>query len=83
MGLDASTCSECLREQTTPRARATDLCRGPNLRIGSGRAHACHGAESTSKDPRPEAKKMLKGKYIYYIYVQDSPSGWFKVKSRG
>ena len=66
MGLDASTCSESLPERTcdfnppehVPRtsARAQTCVRAP------GGLPACHGAESTRKDPRPEENKVPKGR---------------------
>ena len=68
---------------STPRARATDLGRGPNLRIGSGGLPVCHGTESTRKDPRPEEKEMPKGEKNTFIYIQGPPSRCVKVKSRG
>ena len=67
MGLDGSTCSESLPERTchfpptkhTPRTSvgAQTCVRDP------GGLPACHGAESTRKDPRPEEKKMPKGRF--------------------
>ena len=80
MGLDGSTCSESLPEQTchfkppehVPRtsARAQTCVRGP------GGLPACHGAESTRKDPHPEEKKMPKYEKTHvFIVIQGSPSG--------
>ena len=78
MGLDGSTCSEsfpggnCHFEppEHVPRtsARAQTYARGP------GGLPACHGAENTRKDPRPEEKKVPKcqKKHLYmviYIYI--------------
>ena len=74
MALDSSTFSESLSELTchfeppehVPRtsARAQTCVRGP------GGLLACHGAESTRKDPRTKEKKMPTGqKNILYIYV--------------
>ena len=73
MGLDGSTCSDSLPERTchfeppehVPRtsARAQTCVRGP------GGLPACHGAESTRKDPRPEEKKMSKGRQNTFIYM--------------
>ena len=63
MGLNGSTCSECLPvvtcnfespehvPRTSARATLAPWC--------SGGLPACPGAESTRKDPRPEKKKML------------------------
>ena len=78
-GLDGSTCSESLPEWTCdfqppehmPRtsARAQTCVRGP------GGLPACHGAESTRKDPRQEEKKMLKGQKNTFTYIQGPPSG--------
>ena len=70
----------------TPRARATDLGRGPNVRAGSGRAPCVPRSRSTRKDPRPEEEKMSKGQkthlYMYTskyarfpVYMQGSPLG--------
>ena len=73
MGLDGSTRTECLPERTchfeppehVPRtsSRAQTYVRGP------GGLPACHGAESTRNDPRPEEKKMPKGKKHMYTYI--------------
>ena len=63
--LHGSTCSECLPEVTCnfeppehkPRtsARAQTCVRGP------GGPPACHRAENTRRDPRPQEIKMPKG----------------------
>ena len=61
----------------TPRARATDLGQTQTCVRGPGGLPACHGAESTRKEPRPEEKKMPKGQkntHIIYIYT-----GWVGV----
>ena len=73
MGLDGSTCSESLPERTchfeppehVPRtsARAQTCVRGPDG------LPACHGAESTRKDPRPEERKMPKGQKNPFIHI--------------
>ena len=78
---DGSTCSESLPEGTchyeppehVPRtsARAHTCTQCP------GGLPACHGAESTRKDPRPEEKNMPKCQktHLYIvIYVHDFPS---------
>ena len=55
---------------STPRARAADLGRGPNLRMGSGRAPCVPRAESTRKDPWPEEEKMPnREKTHLYMYI--------------
>ena len=74
-------CSECLPERTcdfeppehVPRtsARAQTCVRGP------GGLPACHGAESTRKDPQPEEKKNAEGPkehiliYVYKVPLRD------------
>ena len=82
MGLDGSTCSECLPERTchfkppehVPRTSAG----AQTCVLGPGGLPVFHGADSTRKDPRPEEKKMPKDekKHIYilrsmYIYVSN------------
>ena len=76
-GLDGYTCSESLPEGTchfeppehVPRtsARAQTCARGP------GGLPACHGAESTSKDPRPEEKKRPNGQKNTFMYMYKVP----------
>ena len=73
MSLDGSTCSESLPERTchfeppehVPRTstRAQTCVRGP------GGLPACHGAESTRKDPRPEKKKTPNGQNNTFLYT--------------
>ena len=46
--------------RTSPRAQT--CARGP------GGLPACHGAESTRKDPQPEEQKMSKGQKNTYMY---------------
>ena len=88
MGLDGSTCSDSLPERTchfeppehVPRTSArTQTCvRGP------GGLPACHGVESTGKDPRPEEHKMPKGQKYTFIYMYKVPlRDVCDVKSRG
>ena len=72
MSLDGSTCSESLPEGTchfeppehVPRtsARAQTCSRGP------GGFPACHGAESTTTDPRPEEKKIPMGQKKSFVH---------------
>ena len=72
-GLDGSKCSESFPERTcdfeppehVPRtsARAQTCVRGP------GGLPACHGAESTRKDPRPGDKQTPTGHKNTCIYL--------------
>ena len=76
MGLDGSACSESLPERThqfalpehVPRtpARAQTCLRGP------GELPACHGADSTRNDARPEDKKNPEGPkaHLHVDYVR-------------
>ena len=89
MDLDGSTCSECLLECTChfeppehvprPSARAPTCVRGP------GGLPACHGAESTRKDPGPEKKTLPKGRESTFVYMYARfPFGMcVEVNSRG
>ena len=58
MGLDGSTCSECLPERTChfqPPEHVPRTSTGAQTCVwGPGGLPVCHGAESTRKDPRPE-----------------------------
>ena len=47
------------------------LARGQTGVRGPGGLPACHRAESTRKDPRPEEKKMPKGQKNTFIYVYE------------
>ena len=77
MGLDGSMYSESFPERTchfeppeqVPQTsgRAQTCVRGP------GGLLACHGAESTKKDPRLEEKKMPKGQKNTFIYMYKVP----------
>ena len=69
-------CSESLPERThhfeppeeVPRTSArAQTCVGPG--VGPGGLPACHGAESTRKDPRPEERKMPKGQKNPFIHI--------------
>ena len=71
----------------TPRARATDLGPGPNLRAGSGRAPCVPRSREHEEGPAAGREKNAEGpkKHIYiYIYMYKIP---FRdvgdVKSRG
>ena len=81
MGMDCSTCSEPLPEQTcyfeppehVPRtsARAQACVRGP------GGLPACRGAKISRKDPRPEENNIPKGQKTHlYIYIGWAGVGW-------
>ena len=65
MGLDGSTCSECLAEQTCrlqPPKQVPRTSAGAQTSVwGTGGLLMCHGAESTREDSWPEEEKMLKG----------------------
>ena len=65
MGLDGSTCSECLPERGCllhlPEDVPRTSVRAQICLLGPGGLSVCRGAESTRKDPRPEEKKMPKG----------------------
>ena len=73
MGLDGSTCSECLPERTchfqppehVPRTSAG----AQTCVLGPGGLHVCRGAENTRNDPRPEEKKMPKGDKNTFLYI--------------
>ena len=92
MGLDGSTCSECLPERTChfqPPEHVPRTSAGAQTCVwGPGGLPVCHGAESTRKDPRPEKKikfRRVKKTHSYiYIYVYKVPL-WdvCDVKSRG
>ena len=81
MGLDGSTCSECLPERTChfyPAEHVPRTSVGAQTCVwGPGGLPVCHGAESTRKDPPPEVKKMPNGEktrlyiilYIYLVYI--------------
>ena len=80
MGLDGSTSLACLPvvscdfgppehvPRTSARVKLAPWC--------PGGLPACHGAESTRKDPQPEEKKMPKYEKTHvFIVIQGSPSG--------
>ena len=77
MGLDGSTCSECLPERTChfePPEHVPRTSAGAQTCVwGPGGLLACHGTESTRKDPRPEEKKMPKSEKNTYLYVYKVP----------
>ena len=76
MGLDGSTCSECLPERTChfqPPEHVPRTSAGAQTYVwGPGRLPVCYGAESTRKDPLPEEKKMPKGEktHMYDMYMK-------------
>ena len=87
MGLDCSTCSECLPERTChfqPPQHVPRTSAGAQTCVwGLGGLPVCHGADSTRKDPRPEEKKMPKGEkthlsiymYEYILFVHADERG--------
>ena len=59
-----------------PRACATDLGQGPNVRAGSGRAPCVPRSRDHEERPAAGREKNAEGwKKHIYIYVQGSPSG--------
>ena len=66
MGLDGSTCSECLPERTChfePPEHVQRTSAGAQTCVwGPGGLPVCHAAESTRKDARPEEKKCRRVK---------------------
>ena len=57
---------------STPRARATDLGRGPNLCMGSGRALCVPRSREHEERPVVGREKMPKGKKNTFIYIYTS-----------
>ena len=84
--LDGSTCSESLSERTChfepPEHVLRSSARTQTCVRGPGGLPACHAAESTRKDPRPEEKKRRRTKkhtfmYVYMVYASSyAPSGF-------
>ena len=79
MDLNGSTGSESLSERTChfepPEHVPRTLARAQTCARGPAELPACHGAEGTRKDPRPEEKKMPKCQKTHlYIVIQDFPS---------
>ena len=58
---------------STPSARATDFGRGPNLRIGSGRAPRVPRSREHEERPAPEEKQMPKDEKNTFIYFENFP----------
>ena len=54
---------------STPRARSTDLGRGPNLRMWFGRAPCVPRSREREERPAAESEKMPKGGKITFIYT--------------
>ena len=77
MGLDGSTCSECLPERTChfqPPAHVPLTSAGAKTcEWGPGRLLVCHGAESTKKNPRPKENKLMKDEKSTLIYMYKVP----------
>ena len=73
MGLDGSTCSECLPERTCHFQPPEHVPRtSPGAQTcawGPGVLSVCHGDESTRKNPRPEEKKLPKGEKNTFIFI--------------
>ena len=81
MGLDGSTCSECLPERTCHFEPTEHLPRtsagAQTCVLGPGGLPVCHGAESTRKKTRGRKRKKcrrVKKKHIYipgiiYVYI--------------
>ena len=71
MGLDGSTCSECLPERTCPFQPLEHVPRtsagAQTCVLGPGGLPVCHGAEGARKDPRPEEKKSRRVKKHIYM----------------
>ena len=77
MDLDGSTCSECLPERTChfqPPEHVPRTSTGAQTCVwGPCGIPVCHGAESTTKDPRPEEKKMSNSEennFLYGVYTR-------------
>ena len=80
MGLDGSTCSECLPKRTChfqPPEHVPRTSVGAQTCVwGPCGLPVCYGAKNTRKDPRPEEKKMPKGEKTHlYICIKGFPSG--------
>ena len=74
MALRARNPSPSGRATLNPQSKCHGPRPGPKTCVrGPGGLPACHGAESTRKDPRPEEKKMLKVQKNTFIYLYKVP----------
>ena len=80
MALRARNLSPSWLANLNPQSTCNGPRPGPQTFVrGAGGLPACHGAENTRKDPRPEEKKNAQGPkkhiniYVYKVNLQDMP----------